>query len=90
MFSKRTVETPHLIMITTYTNMTCHEYQGMFDIALVLKNRSIIFVLRYKRVRRVDYLSRKRSKYSGEITMLFLKKADKLYFCILYITRVWI
>ena len=26
--------TPRLIMITTYTNMTYHEYQGMFDIAL--------------------------------------------------------
>ena len=30
------VETRHLIMITTYTNMTYHEYQGMFDIALFL------------------------------------------------------
>ena len=38
MFSKRTVETPHLIMITTYTNMTYHENQGMLDIALFLKN----------------------------------------------------
>ena len=37
MFSKRFVETPRLIMITTYTNMTCHEYQGMFDIALFKK-----------------------------------------------------
>ena len=36
MFSKRSVETPRLIMITTYTNMTYHEYQGMFDIALFL------------------------------------------------------
>ena len=31
MFSKRSVETSRLIMITTYTNMTYHEYQGMFD-----------------------------------------------------------
>ena len=31
MFSKRSVETPRLIMITTYTNMTYHEYQRMFD-----------------------------------------------------------
>ena len=34
MFSKRSVETPRLIIITTYTNMAHHEYQGMFDIAL--------------------------------------------------------
>ena len=40
MFSKRSVETPRLIMITTYTNMTYHEYQGMFDIALFLKKLS--------------------------------------------------
>ena len=38
MFSKRSVKTPRLIMITTYTNMNAyHEYQGTFDIALVLK-----------------------------------------------------
>ena len=37
MLSKRSVETPHLIMITTYTNMTYYEYQGMFDIALLKK-----------------------------------------------------
>ena len=36
MFSKRSVETPRLIMIT-YTNMTYHEYQGMFDIVLFKK-----------------------------------------------------
>ena len=30
MFSKRSVETPRLV-ITTYTNMTYDEYQGMFD-----------------------------------------------------------
>ena len=42
MFSKRSVETPRLIMITTYTytNVTYHEYQGMFDIALFLKKLS--------------------------------------------------
>ena len=40
MFSKRSVETPRLIMITTYTNMTYHEYQCMFDIALFLKKLS--------------------------------------------------
>ena len=34
MFSKRSVETPRLIMMTTYTNITYHKYQGMFDIAL--------------------------------------------------------
>ena len=32
MFSKRSVETPRLIMMTTYTNITYHKYQGMFDI----------------------------------------------------------
>ena len=37
MFSKRSVETPRLIMITTYTTMTYNEYQGMLDIALFLK-----------------------------------------------------
>ena len=37
MFSKRSVETPRLIMITTYTNMTYHEYQGIIDIALFKK-----------------------------------------------------
>ena len=37
MFSKRYVETPRLIMITTYTNVTYHEYQSMFDIALFFK-----------------------------------------------------
>ena len=31
------METPRLTMITTYTNMTYHEYQGMSDIALFLK-----------------------------------------------------
>ena len=36
MFSKRSVETLRLIMITIYTNMTHHEYQGMLDIALFL------------------------------------------------------
>ena len=36
MFSKRSVEIPRLIMITTHSNMTYHEYQGMFDIALFL------------------------------------------------------
>ena len=40
MFSKRSVDTPRLIMITTYTNMTYHEYQGMFDIALFLEIKS--------------------------------------------------
>ena len=40
MFSKRSVETPRLIMIITYTNMTYHEYQGMFDIALFTKKLS--------------------------------------------------
>ena len=39
MFSKRSVETLRLIMIT-HTNMTYHEYQGMFDIALFLKKLS--------------------------------------------------
>ena len=34
MLSKRYVETPRLIMITIYTNMTYHEYQDMFDIAI--------------------------------------------------------
>ena len=38
MFSKRSLETPRLIMITTYTNMAYHEYQDMFDIALLKKN----------------------------------------------------
>ena len=44
MFSKRSLETPRLIMITTYMykNMTCHEYQGMFDIALFLEKLSKI------------------------------------------------
>ena len=40
MFSKRSVEIPRLIMITTYTNVTYHEYQGMFDIARFFKNLS--------------------------------------------------
>ena len=40
MFSKRSVETRRLIMITTYTNMTYHEYEGMFDIAFLLKELS--------------------------------------------------
>ena len=40
MFSKRSVETPRFIMITTYTNTTYHEYQGMFDIALFLKKKT--------------------------------------------------
>ena len=40
MFSKRSVETPRFIMITTYTNITYHEYQGMFDIALFKKKLS--------------------------------------------------
>ena len=35
----------------------------------------------------VDYLSGKRSKYSGYITMLYLKMADKLYFCIYIINK---
>ena len=39
MFLKRSLETPRLIMITTYTNMTCHEYQGMFDIAHLKTNK---------------------------------------------------
>ena len=39
MFSKRSVETPRLIMITTYTNMTYHEYPGI-DIALFLEKLS--------------------------------------------------
>ena len=42
MFSKRSVETPCLIMITTYTNMTYHESHGMFDIALYFKKLSKI------------------------------------------------
>ena len=37
MFSKHSVKTPRLIMIT-YTNMTYHEYQDIFDIALFKKN----------------------------------------------------
>ena len=37
MFSKHSVETLLLIMTTTFTNMTYHEYQGMFDIALLKK-----------------------------------------------------
>ena len=57
MFSKRSVETPRLIMITTYTNMTYDEYQGMFDIVgkkgstiklTYIVDRYGIFVLRYK------------------------------------------
>ena len=40
MFSKHSVETPRLIMTTTFTNMTYHEYQGMFDIALILEKLS--------------------------------------------------
>ena len=40
MFSKRSVETPRLIMIITHTNMTYDEYQGMFDIALFLKQKT--------------------------------------------------
>ena len=40
MLLKRSVETPRLIMITTYTNMTYHEYQGMFDIARFFKKLS--------------------------------------------------
>ena len=40
MFSKRSVDTPRLIMITTYTNVTYHKYQGMFDIALFKKKLS--------------------------------------------------
>ena len=43
MFSKRSalaMETPRLIMITTYTNVTYHEYQSMFDIALFKKKLS--------------------------------------------------
>ena len=40
MFSKRSVETPRFIMITTYTNMTYHEYQGMFDMALFKRKLS--------------------------------------------------
>ena len=40
MFSKCSVEIPRLIMITTYTNMTYHEYQGMFDIAFYFKKLS--------------------------------------------------
>ena len=42
MFLKRFMETPRLIMITTYTNMTYREYQGMFDIALLKKKLSKI------------------------------------------------
>ena len=37
MFSKCSAETPRLIMTTTYTNMTYHEYQDMLDIALFKK-----------------------------------------------------
>ena len=40
MLSKRSVETPRLIMITTYTNMTYHKYQGMLDIAPFLNKLS--------------------------------------------------
>ena len=32
MLSKRSVETPRLIMITTYMTMIYHEYQGMFEV----------------------------------------------------------
>ena len=44
MFSKRSVDTPRLIMITTSTNMTYHEYQGMFDIALFFKKTKGLFI----------------------------------------------
>ena len=44
MFSKRSVETPRLMMIMTYTNITYHEYQGMFDIALFKKKTNLITV----------------------------------------------
>ena len=40
MFSKRSVEIPRLIMIRTHSNMTCHEYQGMFDIALFFDKKT--------------------------------------------------
>ena len=36
----RSVETTRLIMITIYTNMTYHEYEGTFDIALFLEKLS--------------------------------------------------
>ena len=39
MFLKCSVETSRLIMITTYTNVTYHECQGMFDIVLFKKTK---------------------------------------------------
>ena len=47
MFPKRSVETPRLIMITTYTNMTYNEYQGMFDIALFLKKTMQVRTIKF-------------------------------------------
>ena len=62
MFLKRSMEM--IIMVITFTNMTYHEYQGMFDIALFLKKLSKVSIkLTHNKVyvycRQIDYLCSK-------------------------------